>query len=215
MNKIKIGWLLVSTAAFLCAGESLVAQEPLQPMSSAAGSKGKLGPGIKEKIPCKIYTNCEDKTLSPFAPSGWMGNNEALEYDECCKQTPHSAPSCIRAMYSAPKGWAGIVWQHPANNWGEEEGGIDLTGARQLSFWAKGEKGGEKVSFKIGVIGRKAAYWDSGSASLENVRLTREWKQYVIPLKGKNLSRIITGFSFSTEGRSDPVVFFLDDIVYE
>ena len=212
--KKKMNWWMTS-ALSLCLGHAAVAQEAMQPMASAAGSKGKLEPGIKEKIPCVIYSNCKDPVVSPFAPSGWMGNNESLEYDDCCKQDPHSAPTCIRAVYSSPKGWSGIVWQHPANNWGEEEGGIDLTGARQLSFWARGEQGGEKVSFKMGVIGKKAAYWDSGSASLENVRLTKEWKQYVIPLKGKNISRILTGFSFSTEGRRDPVVFFIDDIVYE
>ena len=213
--KINVKWLVLPALALLCMGYFAVAQEPMQSMSSAAGPKGKLEPGAKEKIPCKIYVNCEDAATSPFAPSGWRGITEALEYDECCKQVPHSAPSCIRATYSAPKGWGGIVWQHPANNWGEEEGGIDLTGARQISFWAKGEQGGEKVSFKMGVIGKKASYWDSGSAGLENVRLTKEWKQYVIPLKGKNLIRIITGFSFSAEGRRDPVTFFIDDIVYE
>jgi hypothetical protein len=42
------------------------------------------------------------------------------------------------------KGWAGLYWQHPDNNWGDEPG-VDLTGAKRISFYARGERGGEIV----------------------------------------------------------------------
>jgi hypothetical protein len=49
--------------------------------------------------------------------------------------------------------WGGVVWQHPANDWGDANGGFNLTGAKKLTFWARGEKGGEKVSFEFGLLG--------------------------------------------------------------
>ncbi|MFH0953711.1 MAG: hypothetical protein V1873_05235 [Verrucomicrobiota bacterium] len=169
----------------------------------------------KAQIPCKVYTDCEDEGISPFIPSGWMGSVDAIAYDDCCKVNPHSGQSCIMASFSDPKGWGGIVWQNPANNWGNAEGGVDLTGAKQLTFWARGDKGGETVDFKMGIVNKGKPYWDTAKGSLEKVKLSREWKQFTISLNGKDLSRIVSGFVFSTAGKKDPVVFYLDDILYE
>ncbi len=180
----------------------------------AQGKKG-MESVEKAKLPCKIFSNCGEDKGALFAPSGWMGDTEALEFDDCCKENAHGGDSCIKVTFNPSKQWGAIAWQNPPNNWGDDEGGVDLTGARQLSLWARGEKGGEKVEFKMGIVGRSKPYFDTGKAGLENVRLTKEWKQYVISLSGKNLSRIITGFVVSAEGKKDPVVFYLDDIVYE
>jgi hypothetical protein len=123
-------------------------------------------------------------------------------------------------VYSAQKkqgaGWAGIYWQDPPNNWGNAKGGYDLTGAKKLTFYAKGEKGGEVVAeFKIG--GMRGEYSDSTSVSIGPVTLTPEWKQYEIDLKNEDLSLVIGGFSFVISAMENPngATFYLDEIIFE
>ncbi len=186
----------------------------LSPTVSFAQGKEKA-PATKATLPCKIYGNADDEGEGLFVASGWMGSTDAIELDDSWKEKTHTGSSCIRVSFSDPKGWGGVAWQNPANNWGDDEGGVDLTGAKQLSFWARGEKGGEVVDFKLGMIQKNKPYWDTAKVSLEKVKLTAEWKQYVIPLTGKDLSRIVTGFAFAVKGKHDPVTFYLDDMVIE
>jgi len=126
----------------------------------------------------------------------------------------------------AQQNWAGIYWQDPENNWGDcSAGGYNLTGATNLSFWAKGANGTEKIEFKIGGIGwdpktdqQIALFSDSLHPALSTgvIYLTTEWKQYTIDLTGKNLSRVIGGFCWVTNTTLNPngCTFYLDDIRY-
>ena len=215
MSSKVFGFLLIAALAAMVM--PAVAQEPAAPAEApvAEAVDAAVQPGMKVTLPCKIYGNCEDEGEAVFIGSGWMGSTDFIEYDDCWKENPHSGESCIKCVFSDPKTWGGIVWQNPANNWGDEEGGVDLTGAKQLSFWARGDKGNEMVEFKMGLIAKNKPFWDTGKASLGKITLTKDWKQYVIPLEGKDLSRIMTGFSWTAKGRADPVVFYIDDIVYE
>lgn len=173
-------------------------------------------PAPKVKLPFYVYSDLgSEKQGYDFAPSGWMGNTDALEVDPCFPDNTHHGPCCMKIVFSDANSWAGIVWQNPAENWGDDEGGLDLSGAKKLTFWARGERGNEMVEFKMGVIGASKKFHDSGRASLGRVRLDKTWKQYTIPLEGVNLSRIVSGFVFSVKGRSDAVIFYLDDILYE
>jgi len=109
-----------------------------------------------------------------------------------------------------------MYWQNPANNWGDREGGYDLTGATKLTFWVRGENGGERIEeFKIGGI--TGLYPDSDIAGIGPVMLTQEWKQYEIDLRGKDLSYISGGFAWSTnlDVNLNGVTFYLDDVRYE
>lgn len=167
-------------------------------------------------IPYKLYGNAEDEGERLFAASGWMGDTDAIEYNEACKENPHAGESCIRISFTKPTGWCGIAWQNPPNNWGIENGGANLSGAKQLSFWARGENGGETVSFSMGLIKKDQQYFDTGTASLAKVKLSKQWTQYTIPLNNVDLTRIITPFSFSLGAPTEPpLTFYLDDIVYE
>ncbi|NCC53027.1 MAG: hypothetical protein EOM20_17695 [Spartobacteria bacterium] len=169
----------------------------------------------KANLPLIVYGNCEDEVEPPYIPSGWMGNAEAITRDDCWPTDPHSGQSCIKITYNESGKWAGIVWQNPADDWGDEPGGFDLTGAKKLTFWARGEEGNEIIEVKFGLLGRNKAYHDSGKGSAGRIKLTSDWKQYEIPLEGKNLSCIKTGFAWSLAGRKDPITFYLDDIRYE
>lgn len=158
-----------------------------------------------------------------FIPSGWMPATAAkdLKLDINWKNLPFSGDSCIRVEYKNNSGtrWAGIYWQQPANNWGSvPNAGFSLQGATKLTFWARGDKGGEIINeFKVGGIS-SGEYIDSDSVSIGPVQLTKDWKQYEIDLRGKDLSYIIGGFAWATNiDVNDPegVVFYLDDIKYE
>jgi len=69
---------------------------------------------------------------APYAPSGWMGNQAAIKMDVNCTEKPHSGTTCLKVRYTAPGDWGGVVWQDPANDWGDKPGGWDLTGANWL-----------------------------------------------------------------------------------
>ncbi len=165
-------------------------------------------------LPLVVYDEA-DRTRPPYAPSGWMGNTRGLKLELDCRERPHAGKTCIRATYTPGNEWAGVVWQHPANDWGDVPGGYDLKGARRVTFWARGEEGGETVNFGLGGMGAGKKFPDTGKAALDGVRLTREWKSYAIDVSSADLARILSGFVFSLAGQGAPKTFYLDDIVVE
>ena len=176
-----------------------------------------LGQGPKPKkalppapTPFPVY---RDGAHGVWYASGYMGNNGALRLDEKCDEKPHSGETCLKVEYSANDNWAGVFWQSPANDWGDKAGGANLSKSSMLVFWARGEKGGEKVSFFMGGLKDKA-FSDTANRKLENVTLKKEWTRYRIPLDGEDLSYIKTGFSFNFGGQGRPFAFYLDDIEY-
>ena len=196
----------------------------------------KLGKKV-EDFPFYVYEDA-GSTNNHFAPTGHMGDYTDLGINPFYKQNPHLGTSCIKITYSAKKSrgqkWAGLYWQDPSNNWGESFGGYDLSAATKLTFWARGEKGGEVITlFQIGGIVGK--YRDSGSKAIGPVSLTNKWKKYTIDLKDlkqtmllnckqigcclfmQPLTRIIGGFCWSTniEVNRGGIVFYLDEIRYE
>ena len=156
-----------------------------------------------------------------FIPSGWMGDYGDIEYDEACSNNPHSGTTCIRITYS-PSGsneWAGIYWQYPEGNWGDQPG-WNLHGATKLTFWARGDTGGEKAEFKVGGIKTAGKpYSDSiyPAVSTGVLSLSTSWQQYTIDLSGKDMSNVIGGFCWVTNktGNPDGATIYIDDMVYE
>lgn len=162
----------------------------------------------------KLVIYADGMTDAPYAPTGWMGKTDAIAIDPQCKVSPHSGATCMKLDYRAADNFGGIAWQDPPNDWGDKPGGHDLTGAKRLSFWARGDKGGEKVQFKFGILGADKKFPDSASGET-TVDLTNQWKQYTIDLSGKDLSRIKTGFCWVVAGQGAPITFYLDDVQYE
>ncbi len=174
-----------------------------------------------------VYT---DRTArdNHFVPSGWMGDYGDIKLDTGWKDNPHGGTTCIKIVYTCEQkqgaGWAGIFWQNPANNWGTKPGGYDLTGAKKLVFWARGEKGGEMLSktqvgtlAEVKVGGITGEYADSDSVSIGPLMLTPEWKEYTIDLTGKDLTYISGGFCWAASAADNPSGFtiYFDDIYYE
>ncbi len=178
-------------------------------------------PQSKQPQSMPFYIYADRRSIgNHFIPSGWMGDYGDIKLDTGWKENPYLGDSCVKIAYTAKNSqgarWAGMYWQNPANNWGSTDGGFDLTAATKLTFWARGENGGERIEeFKLGGI--MGEYSDSDIASIGPVVLTKDWQQYTIDLKGKDLSYISGGFCWATNADVAPegCTFYLDEIKYE
>ncbi|MCS7151968.1 MAG: hypothetical protein NZ928_06255 [Endomicrobia bacterium] len=233
----------VCALCFACATAPVVEEEPISKPQPVAATKETEKPAAATVQPTQptltTQTQVEDtgilvgyKTQLPFyvykdrisrenhyIPSGWMGDYGDIKLNENWRENPKEGVSCIRIEYSAKRsqgqGWAGIYWQNPANNWGTIKGGFDLRGATKLTFYARGEKGGEICEFKMGGI--RGEYSDSDASTTGPVQLTKGWKKFTIDLKGLDLSYISGGFCWVVTANDNPdgCVIYLDEIVYE
>lgn len=171
------------------------------------------------KMPFYVYLD-KGSVNNHYVASGWMGDYGDVAFDQGWSEDPYMGSTAIKIVYSG-KGsqgarWTGIYWQNPVNNWGDKDGGYDLSNASKITFWARGEKGGERIEeFKAG--GLFGEYSDSDVAGIGPVVLDKEWKQYAIDLSGKDFSSIIGGFAWSTNVDVNPegATFYLDEIRYE
>ncbi|HOY09475.1 MAG TPA: hypothetical protein PLB05_05300 [Candidatus Omnitrophota bacterium] len=153
-----------------------------------------------------------------FHASGWMGNTNDLAMNSASIENPFAGKTCVKIEYK-PKmpntlGWAGIYWQYPVNNWGTEQGRLNLKGAKKLTLYARGASGGEVVIFRVGGL-RGKDFSDTDMAQ-EKVTLTNAWQQYSINLRDKDLSHIIGGFLVIFENTNNPSggIIYLDEIQY-
>lgn len=190
-------------------GGAAVANVPLL-VEGRAADEGPAGQATD--LPLTVYG--DGNAAGPYIPSGYMGDTAAIKMDEKSTIQPHAGGHCLRVLFENPAGWGGVAWQDPANDWGDKPGGYDLTGAKTLSFWARGDKGGERVKVGYGLIGPDKPFPDTARDERE-VTLGKDWKRYTFDLAGKDLSRIKTGFFWVVAGQGAPVTFYLDDIRYE
>lgn len=171
-------------------------------------------------------------------------------------ERPHSGATCIRAAFKPAvlegrPNWGAWYFLNgvqrsggrnavPEPNWGRAPGaGLDLTGATRLTFFARGQRGGERVEFFALGVGwspepdprtrqpvrqhdpeTKApfAFPDSSPKVGTSVTLTREWQRYSLDLSGHDLSYVLGGFGWAANAVANGmrgVVFYLDDIRYE
>ena len=173
----------------------------------------------KATFPFYVYKDKVSRE-NHYCASGWMGDYGAIKINDNWKENPKDGQSCMKWSYSGEPtqgaAWAGCFWQNPPNNWGKIKGGYDLTGAKKVTFWARGEKGGEIVEFKIG--GMMGDYSDTTERTTGPIGLTKEWKEYTIDLTDEDLSYMSGGFCWVVAGTDVPeegITFYLDEIVYE
>ncbi|MCK5580560.1 MAG: hypothetical protein KAJ18_04725 [Candidatus Omnitrophica bacterium] len=170
--------------------------------------------------PFVVYSNKGSRD-NHYVPSGFMPNGKCLSFTDAWLENCHEGRTCMKIEYDVAcsredQKWAGIYWLNPANNWGNQKGGYNLEGATALTFWAKGEKGGERIEeFKMGgIIGD---YPDTDMGMIGPVILTDAWRKYSIDLRGKDISYISGGFSWSTsvDVNSETCTFYIDQVQYE
>lgn len=170
-------------------------------------------PAAKGILPFVIYG--DDMKNSPYVPAGFMGNTNAIVMTTDSPEMPHTGKTCLKVEYKANDKWGGVLWQSPEKDWdGSRPGGLNLTGAVALEFWARGAEGDETVNFMFGGLEGNHLYRDTAKGELKDVHLTTQWQKHRIPLNGRDLSRIKTGFGWSLAGQGKPVTIYLDDIRY-
>lgn len=186
-------------------------------------------PAKRATLPLIVYGDDAGQS-GTFVPSGYMGDAGALEIKSMEESVTlkSGAPGVhsLRVSYLSDKrlrskskgdGWAGVYWQTPANNWAKVKGaGYDLSAAQKLTFWLKGEKGGERIA-EVKVGGLMGPYPDTDLNAIGPLRLSKEWTQYEIPLNGKDLRHISGGFAFSVRRSDNPqgLIFYIDEVMYE
>lgn len=159
-----------------------------------------------------------------YVASGLMGDTNAISVDDCAHggrgddADPATVDHSIHITYqpaSGSQGWAGVYWQHPANNWGAQPGGLDLRGLTALTFYARGEHGGEKLTFFAGGI--TGPHGDTLTKRSINATLSTTWQRFAIDLRGTDLSHVVGPFGWSASHTDNPTgaSFYLDDIVLD
>ena len=170
-----------------------------------------LPPPPRARLPMVVYG---DGAVGVWVNSGWMGDTKAIVMNAASIEQPHTGTTCLKVAFTQGQGWGGVVWQSPAHDWGDAPGGMNLMGAKRLSFWARGAAGGEKVRFGFGAIGKDKPFPDTATGKTEVV-LTTEWVNYGIALDGKDLSCIKSGFQWVVVGQDKPITFYVDDVRWE
>ncbi len=170
-----------------------------------------------------------------FAWAKIPDQNAAVEIDGSSTESPHSGATAIRAELHDTTGtnFGGYYFLNgllpagataPIPNFGTQgDAGIDLSGATALTFWARGQRGGEKVSFLMGGVGRNpdtgqptSPFPDSTPVVRQLVTLTAQWQQYSLDLRGLDLHYVLGGFGWVATAGDNPggATFFVDDISY-
>lgn len=165
-----------------------------------------------------------------FVPEGWMGCIEGIEVEEDDQTDPYLGTSAIRITYQSQSQcsdkWAGIYWWYPPQKKPDEDvvwyrdsrgEGYDLRGYTKLTFWAKGENGGEIIECKVGGLSNEnKEIVDSLEEPVTsyNIILTDTWEPYTISLYRRDLSHVAGGFIWTTAS-AGPNTIYLDEIRFE
>ncbi len=175
---------------------------------------------VRSFQPFYIYSDKGSRD-NHYVPSGFMPNGKCIAFNDAWMENCYEGKSCMKTTYDVEcsrkdQKWAGVYWLNPANNWGKRKGGYNLTGAKKLTFWAKGHRGGEQIQ-ELTVGGISGDYPDSDISVIGPIILSAEWREYTIDLRGKDLSYISGGFAWTTSEEVNPetCTFYIDEIKFE
>ena len=156
-------------------------------------------------------------------------------------ESPHSGATCIQftfinsgASTGKSGGWYMLNGQLSGQNptpmpvFGTvADDGVNLTGATSLTFFARGQTGGENIQFFVAGVGRdpasgtpKTGYVPDSTPRIPPINtlvtLTTNWQLYTIDLTGVDMSYIQGGFAWFADAVNNPngAVFYVDDIQY-
>jgi hypothetical protein len=144
------------------------------------------------------------------------GEPAAANQGTCYAVTYHPQP----LMAGAATTWAGFYWQYPDNNWGALAPLTIASGAKDVSFYAKGMAGGESITFEAGgiqnTVSAATPYTDSFNITM-TFKLTTTWTKYTLPMTGLTYAGgVLGGFAWvASVPNTNPVTFFIHGIVWE
>jgi hypothetical protein len=177
---------------------------PRPPADAAPAAAADLAPAVRVSLPFAV-----DEV---FIPSGHMGDGEVaggITDAMCPQRAAPNAPGVCHSFTWTPgaKGWGGVWWQYPLNNWGMQPGLAIAPGAKEIRFWAWGATGTEKITFFTGY-----RMTDGFNAEMKDIVLKTTPTAYTLSLTGKTYDRVAGGFGWVAGGSMVPVKFSVDGI---
>jgi tetratricopeptide (TPR) repeat protein len=165
-------------------------------------------------------------------PAGWMSGGDNPESFISLETSPsdcHTGSDCLQVTYANGGWWGGVYWWPLSCGSSSSDEAWDrvLTGmcganvleignfsiVDRLTFWARGDRGGEVIEFKIG----GADMSPSPGRSLGKVTLESTWEQYEINVEDLDMTNAIGLFVWVATDADNPqgAIFYLDDIQFE
>lgn len=167
----------------------------------------------RPKVSLPFYVYKEGEKL-PYTPSGLMGNYKDLKVETRNKKNVHIGDFSMKISYNSNVNWYGVAMVNPADDWGNIDGGYDISGAKIYSFWARASEKNVRAKIGFGMIGKDKKFPDTARLEKE-FKLSNKWKKYSFKLKNLDLSRIRTGFVLFSGGIGKPYEIFIDEIVFK
>lgn len=162
-----------------------------------------------------------------FIPCGWMGCGEQgpdyISLDEHWEDSPHTGKDCFRISFkNCDEIGSGIYWINQQIkgecNWGDVPGtDFSTNNFSKLTFWARGEKGGERIRFGMGGINKSNKLYEDSVNAFKFVNLTDKWEKYTVSLRDQKMHSVIGGFYWYGGKDDNPngATFFVDDVELE
>ena len=148
--------------------------------------------------------------------SGDATLNSRLMMDKDYMDSTNSCEFCNKIEYTPGEvGKAGIAYRNDK---------LDLEGNQRIVFFARGQQGGEEVSFIA--IGRSTSVQTMNDDDLfpngdfaittKNVTLKNDWKKYEISLNKTKLKDVTLPFGFViTDNESPKQIFYLKGVTFD
>jgi hypothetical protein len=200
--------------------------------NDTGGSTPDSGGGGDDSSSTTMTTSLPFYVSDQFIPSGFMNDPTGITLSSganggatCPTRAPSMGGDCYVIQWaSTGPAWAGVYWQYPSNNWGTEPGLTVASGATSVTFYARGDVGGETVTFKAGGINSPistttGAYGDTFTVSSPTEVLTTDWQQYSLSLQGTSYEGgVLGGFCWvanETDAGNGNIKFYVDDLQWQ
>jgi hypothetical protein len=170
-----------------------------------------LSQGARTTLPFYVF---QDGVKSPYMPTAYMGDYSHLKIDAVNKEQVHEGSASIKISYDKGDGWYGLGFVDPPDDWGDREGGYNVTGAKKFTFWARSTTDEAKATIGFGLIGKDKPFYDTDKQSVE-CWLTPKWQKFEINLKGTDLRCIRSGLTIYGGGVGEPYTIWIDDVRFE
>jgi hypothetical protein len=164
-------------------------------------------------------------------PAYWMAPHDPSTAIQLSASTAscHTGADCIQVSYRHGAIFAGIVWWPRVCGPGGTPEALgrargcscavnvlragNLRTVSRVSFWVRGERGGEVVEFKVG----DDTLCPLPGRSSGPLTLTADWKPYDIDLTGLDMTRAVALFTWVADDlhNSRDITFYLDDVQFE
>jgi hypothetical protein len=171
---------------------------------------------VKKSAPATTAALLDVTSKYPDTES--VGAKRRIHLDKAEPSQAHSPPEAWKIEFEKSGGFGGICWKNRPGNEGEMPGDdLSAAGYRRISFWARGETGGEVAEFRAGGLGHiKTRYRDSFDVTAGKLTMTPRYSEYSIYVSDADLSSVMTVFCvlFHREDNDDKAVIYVDDIQY-